>query len=43
MFIWHVDRVLTEFQRQNPDMHRQLMTIADALATPDEARVLAEV
>jgi mannose-1-phosphate guanylyltransferase len=43
MFIWRVDRLLAEFERQRPSLHRQLMTIADALGTPDEARVLAEV
>jgi mannose-1-phosphate guanylyltransferase len=43
MFIWHVDRVLTEFQRQRPQIYRQLMTIAESLDTPDEDNVLAEV
>jgi len=42
MFIWHVDRVLAEFQRQRPQMYHQLMTIANALGTPDEAHVLAK-
>jgi mannose-1-phosphate guanylyltransferase len=43
MFIWRVDRLLAEFQRQRPLIHSQLMTIADALGTSDEARVLADV
>lgn len=43
MFVWHVDRVLAEFQRQRPQIYEQLMTIADALDTPNEARVLAQV
>lgn len=43
MFIWRVDRVLAEFQRQRPQTYRHLMILADALGTPDEARVLAEV
>jgi mannose-1-phosphate guanylyltransferase len=43
MFIWHVDRVLAEFQRQRPQIYGQLMTIAESLGTPDEAHVLAEV
>ena len=43
MFIWRVDRVLAEFQRQRPQTYRQLMTIAAGLGTPNEARVLAEV
>ncbi len=43
MFIWRVDRVLAEFQHQRPRIYRQLMTIADALGTPEETRVLAEI
>jgi mannose-1-phosphate guanylyltransferase len=43
MFIWRVDRVLAEFQRQRPKIYRQLMTISDALGTPDQASVLDEV
>lgn len=43
MFIWRVDRVLAEFQRQRPQRYAQLMTIADALGTPDEESVLAKV
>jgi mannose-1-phosphate guanylyltransferase len=43
MFIWRVDRVLAEFQRQRPQIYRQLMTIADALGTPDEKRMLSRV
>jgi mannose-1-phosphate guanylyltransferase len=43
MFIWRVDRVLAEFQRQRPKIYEQLMTIGDALGTPDEEKVLAKV
>ena len=43
MFIWRVDRVLDEFQRQRPKIYEQLMTIRDALGTPDEEQVLSEV
>ncbi len=43
MFIWHVERVLAEFQRQRPAFYRQLMTIAEDLGTPDERPVLARV
>jgi mannose-1-phosphate guanylyltransferase len=43
MFIWRVNRVLAEFQHQRPLIYRRLMTIADALGTSDEARVLTEV
>jgi len=43
MFIWRVDRLLAEFQRQRPQMYSQLMTIADALGTSAEAQVLAAV
>jgi mannose-1-phosphate guanylyltransferase len=43
MFIWRADQLLDEFRRQRPLTHRQLMTIADALGTPDEARVLNKV
>jgi mannose-1-phosphate guanylyltransferase len=43
MFVWRVDRVLAEFQRQRPQLYEQLMTIAASIGTPDEAHVLAEV
>lgn len=43
MFIWRVDQVLTEFQKQRPRIHRQLMAIADALGTLDEVQVLSEI
>jgi mannose-1-phosphate guanylyltransferase len=43
MFIWRVDRVLAEIERQRPKMYEQLMTIAGALGTTAEEQVLAEV
>jgi mannose-1-phosphate guanylyltransferase len=43
MFIWRVDRVMSEFQRQRPRMYDQLMTIAGALGTADAEQVLGEV
>ncbi len=43
MFIWRVDRVLAEFQRQRPQMYAHLMAIAEAVGTPREQRVLTEV
>jgi mannose-1-phosphate guanylyltransferase len=43
MFVWHVERLLAEFQRQRPQIYGQLMAIADALGTPDQAQVLNEI
>jgi mannose-1-phosphate guanylyltransferase len=43
MFIWHVDQLLREFQRQRPEIYQQLMTIAKALDTPRESEVLNEI
>ncbi len=43
MFIWRVDQLLSEFERQRPLTYRQLMTIADALGTPNEQRAMEQV
>ncbi len=43
MFIWRVDHVLAEFQRQRPQMYEQLMALAAVLGTPDATPVLSEV
>jgi mannose-1-phosphate guanylyltransferase len=43
MFIWHVDQLLHEFQRQRPEIYQQLKTIAEALDTPRESEVLNQV
>jgi len=43
MFIWRVDQLLAEFERQRPLTYRQLMSIADALGTPNEKRAMDQV
>ena len=43
MFIWQLDRIMTEFARQMPAFYAQLQTIEAALGTPRQAEVLAEV
>lgn len=43
MFIWRVDRILDEMQRQMPDLRAGLDTITSAVGTPDEANTLAAV
>jgi len=35
MFIWRVDRILEEFQRQMPEFYEQLMVVEAAIGTPD--------
>jgi mannose-1-phosphate guanylyltransferase len=42
MFIWQVDRVLAEFQRQRPKLYQCLTIITDALGTEREREVLEE-
>ncbi|NDJ61255.1 MAG: mannose-1-phosphate guanylyltransferase [Chloroflexi bacterium] len=42
MFIWRADRALAEFERQQPAMHQQLLTIAAAVDTPHYASALAQ-
>ncbi len=37
MFIWRVDRILPEFQRQMPAFYAQLLEVEAALGTPDYA------
>jgi mannose-1-phosphate guanylyltransferase len=43
MFIWRVDRVLAEFQRQRPRIYQQLTTIGEGLGTGEEPELLAQV
>ncbi len=43
MFIWRADQILSEFERQMPRFHGQLMEIAAALGTADYENVLARV
>ena len=35
MFIWRVDRILEEFERQMPAFYTQLMTVKHAIESPD--------
>jgi mannose-1-phosphate guanylyltransferase len=43
MFIWRVDRILAEMQRQMPQFYEQLMQIDAAIGTDREALVLSYV
>jgi len=43
MFIWRVDRILAEMQKQMPRFYEQLMQIDDALDADRESQVLGEV
>ncbi len=43
MFIWRVDRILSEMQQQMPRFYEQLAQIDAALGTDRESRVLGEV
>jgi mannose-1-phosphate guanylyltransferase len=43
MFIWRLSRIMAEFAGQMPAFYVQLQTVAEALGTPREAQVLAEV
>jgi len=43
MFVWQVDRILDEFQRQMPDFFAQLMLVEAALGRPDFEQVLGRV
>lgn len=43
MFVWKVERFLTELARTMPEFYQQLMSIEAALDTPDYDRVLHEV
>jgi mannose-1-phosphate guanylyltransferase len=43
MFIWKVERILAEFERQMPDFYAQLLEISAGLGTPQEAAVMARV
>jgi mannose-1-phosphate guanylyltransferase len=43
MFIWRVDRILAEFQRQMPELYARLLEVEAALGTPEYSRVLNHV
>ena len=43
MFIWRVERILAEFQRQMPDFYTQLMEVDAALGSPAESAVLQRI
>jgi mannose-1-phosphate guanylyltransferase len=43
MFIWRVDRILAEFERQMPTLYAQLDEISTALGTPEYETSLARV
>ena len=43
MFIWAVESILQEFERQMPDFHAQLAEIERALGTPEEQTNLERV
>lgn len=43
MFIWQVERILSEFERQMPDFYMKLQHVARALGTPGYLTRLAEV
>jgi mannose-1-phosphate guanylyltransferase len=43
MFIWQVQRILNEFQRQMPAFYAQLCVVAETLGTPAYDRVLGRV
>jgi mannose-1-phosphate guanylyltransferase len=40
MFIWRVERILAEFERQMPEFYSRLMEVDSALDTPDYEAVL---
>jgi mannose-1-phosphate guanylyltransferase len=43
MFVWRVDRILAEFQKQMPEFYGQLMQVEAALGKPDSGTVLSQV
>jgi mannose-1-phosphate guanylyltransferase len=43
MFIWQVDRIMEEFERQMPEFNAQLTTVRAALGTPDYQPILEQV
>ena len=43
MFIWRVDRILAEFERQMPDLYAQLLEVEATLGTPEYQPTLDQV
>jgi mannose-1-phosphate guanylyltransferase len=43
MFIWRVDRILEEFERQMPECFTQLMAVDTVLGTDQESTTLARI
>jgi mannose-1-phosphate guanylyltransferase len=43
MFIWRVERILEEFERQMPDFYARLLNVKCALTTPDYASELNRI
>lgn len=43
MFVWRVDTILKLYEEFLPEMHAQLMKIAEAMGTPEQQAVIDEV
>ena len=43
MFVWHVDTAMSEFARQQPDMHALMQQYADSLDLPDAPALLDDI
>jgi len=43
MFVWRVDRILVEFERQMPDLNSIMMTISNAWNRPDRQDVVTQL
>lgn len=43
MFIWRADRILSEIQKDLPDLYEKLTRIAPAIGTPDYDKVVSEI
>lgn len=43
MFIWRVDRILKEFERQMPEFYTQLMVLDSTLGTGEESAAVARI
>jgi mannose-1-phosphate guanylyltransferase len=43
MFVWRVDRILNEFERQMPDLHSKITAISEAWNRPDRQEILGRI